>query len=456
MAIPSFSEFDPAGKEQWQSQAQKELGENFRERIQWHITPGLTVPAYNTIDELDAEQTRQMQDCQKTAPGWLNLPRISYTDPNHTNKLVDEALKNGADGVFIDFGKKHLSVEEITRLLHRIKLNNNPVYFETDQPVSQLYPAISNHTGYVIRGGVAFDPVANWMRTGVSFQEVLRPSMEFIKSGEYAGNFRTLMVESHLYHNNGADPVQELGLTISALVTYLDKLTDAGISALQAFNSIFTSVSIGTHYLSEIAKLRALRALLRKIALAYDLPPESAIPFIHAKTSSFYHCNASYTNMIRAGSEAMSAVIGGCDALTVQGFQVSGTETSPLSARIARNVSSILSYESAFDVVADPAAGSYSIENMSAAIAGAAWEYFLQLEERGGLIACFEQGFVQKELSVSFQQRLDELSNGRTMIGVNKFTEKESALTPTENPVRHAHFLVDQNLSESFLKRIKL
>lgn len=177
-------------------------------------------------------------------------------------------------------------------------------------------------------------------------------------------------------------------MLISATVNYLDLLTDKGISPLTAFNRALFTISIGTNFLSEIAKLRAFRSLLRKISNAYQLPAELCTPFIQAQTSTFNDsASEPYTNMIRSASEAMSAVMGGCNALTVRPYDESANKQSDFSARIARNVSSILAHESALAYVADPAAGSYMLEKMSLDMAARAWELFLEMEESGGFRA---------------------------------------------------------------------
>ncbi|WP_439556429.1 methylmalonyl-CoA mutase family protein, partial [Dyadobacter sp.] len=390
-----FSEFEPTGYDSWTKQAEAELGAKFDTLKHWSLAPGVSVNAYATSEILNLEEAEQMRNCQKLVPGWLNLARLKLTTPAETNAGIRDALNHGANGVIVNFQNAQPDTAEIARLLYDVKLTDNPVYFQTTQPVTMLFNATTNNTGYLVKGGVAHDPIAYWMRTGSDLARAMEPIISFCKTNE-ASEFRPFMVESHIYHNNGADPVQELALTLGALVTYMDLLTEAGVPPIKAFSSIFCSISVGTHYLSEIAKLRALRHLLWKVAAAYDLPVEKTKPFIHAKTSSFYHsATASYTNIIRASSEAMSAVTGGCDALTVEGFESHLTKETELSSRIARNTSSVLSYESGLNAVADPAGGSYAIEQMSITLSNAAWALFIEIEDKGGLIKCFEEGYVQ-------------------------------------------------------------
>ena len=270
--------------------------------------------------------------------------------------------------------------------------------------------------------------------------------------------FRPVMIDGNRYHNAGADTVQELAFVVSATVCYMDMLTDEGISALPAFNRFLFSVPIGPDYLTQIAKLRALRSLLGKVAAAYSLPAELASPFIQARTSSFYHSAVlPHTNMIRASSEAMSAVIGGGNALTIDHYVKNTDPDDSFPGRIASNVSSLLRYEGYLGDIADPAAGSYLIENMSLKIADAAWVLFLEMEKKGGIIPCFESGFIQDKLDLTYKQKLAALHSGRVVIGVNKYqfkTDVEATASPTETTeektVQGLRLLTDRNLAAAW------
>ena len=62
-----------------------------------------------------------------------------------------------------------------------------------------------------------------------------------------------------------------------------------------------------------------------------------------------------YVNMLRTQTEAMSAILGGTDSLTVEPFDITFRQPDEFSERIARNQQLILKEESYFDKVADPA-----------------------------------------------------------------------------------------------------
>ncbi|MGV3602149.1 MAG: methylmalonyl-CoA mutase [Dyadobacter fermentans] len=172
----------------------------------------------------------------------------------------------------------------------------------------------------------------------------------------------------------GSDPVAQL---VSALVSFFNGYSKNSVTPVPAWDQTTFSVPIGPHYLTEIAKLRALRYLLIKIARALAWPESECIPFIHAETRIEYKEDTpDHANLVRATAEAMSAIIGGCDALSVLPFDQSD---KALAQRLATNVSYILEHESHFAQVADPAAGAFALEDMTLKLAAAAWKNFVEI-----------------------------------------------------------------------------
>ena len=78
----------------------------------------------------------------------------------------------------------------------------------------------------------------------------------------------------------------------------------------------------------------------------------------------------------------MSAILGGVHSLTIAPSDVKNMGNAAFNHRIARNIQHLLQMESYFDRVADPAAGSYYVEQLTNQIAEAAWLYFQELSSR--------------------------------------------------------------------------
>lgn len=236
-------------------------------------------------------------------------------------------------------------------------------------------------------------------------------------------------IRADKFHNAGATAVQELAFAIAAGV---DRL------AAQAPQVNFV-YAVGSNYFFEIAKLRAARLLWAQATRAFD----RVVPLrIYARTATankslYDRC----TNILRVTTEALSAVLGGCDALMIEPFE--------FPERLATNIQLLLKHEAQLDSQADPAAGSYYIEWLTDALARDAWKLFQQVEAQGGYSAA--QDFIDNAISVSRQAaEASVASRRRTLVGVNNYPDLQETTVSPDAAVRF-----DWRLAEPF-ERIRL
>jgi methylmalonyl-CoA mutase len=215
---------------------------------------------------------------------------------------------------------------------------------------------------------------------------------------------------------------------------YMLQLTDRGISADIAASKIRFSFGTGSNYFPEIAKLRAARLLWAVVTNGF-LPSksESIKMDIHCVTSEWNKTLYDpYVNLLRTQTEAMSAILGGADSLTIEPFDIVFRHTDEFSERISRNQQLILKEEAYFDKVADPAGGSYYIENLTNLIAESAWELFLEIDDLGGFLSCLKSGFVQTKLSESAAKRENDIATRKTiLLGTNQYPNTLEKISDT-------------------------
>ena len=426
--------FPPADKAAWRAQVQKDLKDpSAPDSLRWSTPEGFTMEPYYTAEDLSELPLRAIQVAQKAQPGWLNAPERQTTEPKADNQRLRNDLARGADALVLVLHDAVTPVS-LAHLLTGIKLSDTPVFFRAADQLTTFVEALKTIAPYQFKGGLLNDPIARYLQTDEPADESLRQLAIVTQKTADSPQFRTICAGSHAFHNAGATATQELALLLGSLTEQYDALTEAGLTVEELVSKTMLSVSVGTSYFVEIAKLRALRVLWQRFLSAYRPDSRQPGPFIHARTSPFYSAAVSpYTNLIRATTEAMAAVIGGCDALTVLPYNA-GLETpeSDFSDRIARNVSVLLTEESYMDKVADPSAGSYYVETLTHELTEAAWTYFLKIEAMGGLLKAYASGFIQSELALSYQAKVDALTNGRVMVGVNKFREAD-APEPTQS-----------------------
>ena len=89
---------------------------------------------------------------------------------------------------------------------------------------------------------------------------------------------------------------------------------------------------------------------------------------------------------------------------------------------VITNQQLLLKEESHLDKIADPSAGSYYIESLTNSIAEQAWKLFLEVQEKGGFVAAFKDGFVQGEIKATAAKRNQNIALRReNLLGTNQF-----------------------------------
>jgi methylmalonyl-CoA mutase len=253
-------------------------------------------------------------------------------------------------------------------------------------------------------------------------------------------------IRADLLHEAGAHSIQELGYAIAMGVERLAVLI-ATQPVDTAARQIEFVMAVGPSYFIEIAKLRAARLLWAQAVAAFQPKDAGACAMrLYVRTP---HRNKSiydrYTNLLRSTTEALSAVIGGCDHLTVEPFG--------FDAHLALNIQRILREEAHLDAVADPAGGSYYIEALTDSIAREAWKLFQQVEAEGGYAQALASGSVARALAASRAARDKAVSSRkRVLVGVNNYPSLTEKRPEAEAPAPPDSLLPQYRIAEPFEK----
>jgi methylmalonyl-CoA mutase N-terminal domain/subunit len=90
---------------------------------------------------------------------------------------------------------------------------------------------------------------------------------------------------------------------------------------------------------------------------------------------------------------------------------------------VALRAQQIIAYESGVANTVDPLAGSFFVEKLTDELEAEAEALIKQIDDRGGVVAAIEQGFIQKQIEQSAYRFGQSIDNGqRVIVGVNKFT----------------------------------
>ncbi len=431
MAEKLFSEFAPVSTQQWEEVITKDLkGADYEKKLVWKTMEGFNVRPYYRAEDL---KNLTLVHSAKTDNKWLVRQDFDARENvAEANKDTLDALNKGVDAIGFRLCKDGITPADFDTLMKGIVLSAVEVNFTgachtaVDLLTLFMKKATAGNSSEV-RGSIDFDPLRRLSLHGAFCKDEATAFDQLKTVVELSKNlpqFRTVGVGAYIFHNAGATIVQELAFGLAMGSEYMSRLTEAGVSADLAASKIKFTFAVGSNYFMEMAKFRAARILWANIVKAYGAKEESSATMkIHAVTSAWNQTVYDpYVNMLRGTTESMSAVLAGVDSLEVQPFDKAFRKPSAFSNRIARNTQILLKEESYFDRIADPAAGSYYIESLTASIAEEAWKLFKQVEEKGGYFAAFKAGFVQEQVKASSQKRDMNMATRREiLLGTNQY-----------------------------------
>ncbi len=372
LPVDFFAEFSPVSKAQWLERIARDLKGKPLDDLYWQLNEDIRVDPLGHPDD----QPDPPRPLVEAPTRWVINEDVEETDPRAANRQALEALAFGAEGLCFSVSR----LEHLPALLERIYLDYIELSF-CGEAVEAAPAAFLSAVGEVarqqgvaparLRGALHNDPATaavDWRYLG----ELMRYAQTAFPG------YRTLCVQSGMPYEEPAQAVQDLVHLLRRGNEYLRQGAERGIDpALTAAQMLFR-IEVGKSYYVEIARLRAFRLLWLNVLNAWQLP--LAYPVLDVRFAPKAYTDELYTNMIRATTMAMSAVLGGANILTVRPYDAGREHLAQypqtFGRRIARNVQHLLRLESGFAEWADPVAGSYFLEKLTAQFAGAAWKHF--------------------------------------------------------------------------------
>ncbi len=246
--------------------------------------------------------------------------------------------------------------------------------------------------------------------------------------------FNSISISGYHMQEAGATLVQELAFTLADGREYVRAALAKGLSVDEFAPRLSFFFAIGMDFFAEAAKLRAARQLWHRIMASFHpKKTESFILRTHCQTSGVsLQEQDPYNNIIRTAYEALAAVLGGTQSLHTNSFDEAIALPTEFSARIARNTQLILQHETGITKVADPLAGSYYVESLTAQLADKAWGLMEQIEAQGGMTNAVAAGLPKRMIEEAATIKQAAVDKGETVIvGVNKYRLEEEAKLET-------------------------
>jgi len=449
-----FQEFPPISAGEWEEIIRAELkGADYEKKLIWKTREGFNIKPYYRLEDLDSLSfyrsfPGEFPFVRGNFPeykGWKIQQNIWVDNPAEANAKALSLLSNGVNSLCFCFSKdaiaRFLNRNSFSLLLRNLPLTSIGLHFavqdRTRDALSLLKEyALENRIDHrKIQGTFDYNILGNLTLTGKYSESEAgdwsRLIMALQKAVKHFPEVKVIGIDGSIFRNAGSLIVQELAFSFSMACEYLSVLTEKGIDAGEVLRNLHFTFSTGPVYFLEIAKLRAARMLWALISREWvSSQGTGERMYIHSRSllwnKTIYD---PYVNMLRNTTEAMAAVLGGCDALTILPFDACYHTPDDFSERMARNVQLILKEEASFGKVADPAGGSWFVENLTGLLAEAALELFKTLEARGGYLSCLKSGFIQDQVAEAAGQYTSALSARKeVLVGTNQYPDSEEQM----------------------------
>ncbi|SIS42581.1 heterodimeric methylmalonyl-CoA mutase small subunit [Zobellia uliginosa] len=409
-----FTDFQEVSAKAWKQKIQYDLkGADYNEKLVWESPEGIKVKPFYHADD----RTTELLPVPTPPKAWNIVQHINVDTATSANARALHALKNGADSIRFSITS---APADLKTLYQNITLEHTEVTLD----FHDLPPDAVSYLGTLQSDPLALnlDPIGKLARSGNWYRR-MKDDFELLDtlllSPKAHPQKNTISVDASLYQNAGATMVQQLAYALAHANEYLNRYPK--------LTSLNLKVAVGGNYFFEIAKIRALRKLFNLLAPEYNNNLNchiEASPSQRNKTLYDYNMN-----MIRTTTEAMSAILGGADAVSSLNYDFIYHDNNEFAERMARNQLLILKTESYFNSLEKVADGSYYIESLTDQLAEKALFLFKNIEAGGGFLKQLKQHTLQKKIKESAQKEQLRFDNKQeVLVGTNAYTNREDQM----------------------------
>jgi methylmalonyl-CoA mutase, N-terminal domain len=342
----------------------------------------------------------------------------------------------GKVGVAID------SLDDMRRLFSDIPLDqvSTSMTINATAPLLLLlYELVAEEEGIdpgALRGTVQNDILKEYVARGTYIYPPA-PSMRLVTdllayANRVIPSWNTISISGYHIREAGSTAAQEVAFTIANGLAYVAAALEAGLD-LDGFGPRLSFFWNGHNDLfEETAKYRAARRIwARKMRELGARDPRTEAMRFHVQTAgSTLTAQQPLNNVVRTTIQGLAAVLGGTQSLHTNAYDEALGLPTEESALVALRTQQIIANESGVPNSADPLAGSYFIESLTAALEAAIEELLNQVADLGGAVRAIEEGWMQRQIEESAYLEAKRQSDGSSVVvGMNRFVSE------TESPI---------------------
>ena len=279
---------------------------------------------------------------------------------------------------------------------------------------------------FIARGTYAFPPEPS--------VKITVDIMEYCK--DYVPKWNPISVSGYHIREAGSTAVQELSFMLADAIEYLEIARSRNIDIEKICQRVSFFFAVHNNFFEEIAKYRAARRIWSNILKdKFGVKNENSCKFrVHSQTGGVtLTAQQPLNNVVRVSMQALAAVLGGTQSLHTNSFDEALGLPTEDSATIALRTQQIIAFESEVADSIDPLAGSYYVEYLTDEIEKKVYEYLEIIKDKGGMIKCIEDNFIQGEIeSSAFDFQIELEKKDRVVVGVNDFKATEEKEMPIQ------------------------
>jgi methylmalonyl-CoA mutase N-terminal domain/subunit len=261
-----------------------------------------------------------------------------------------------------------------------------------------------------------------------------KPSMRLIVDSiefctQNVPRYNTISISGYHIREAGSTAIQELAFTLRDGIEYVEWCVERGMdidSFAPRLSFFFNSHS---DFFEEIAKFRAARRIWSQVLRErFGAKNERSWRCrFHTQTAG---CSLTaqqpVNNVVRTALQALAGVLGGTNSLHTNSMDEALALPTEEAVKIALRTQQVIAHESGVANTVDPLGGSYFVERLTNEVESGAYEYFSEIDSRGGMIPAIEAGFPQREIQeAAFQYQKAIEDKRQIIVGVNDFASEE-------------------------------
>ena len=367
---------------------------------------------------------------------------VAFDLPTQIGYDADDPMAEGEVG---KVGVSICSLDDMRRLFDGIPLGDvtTSMTINATAPILlALYVAVAKEQGADLSrlGGTIQNDILKEYAARGTYIFPPRPSMRFITDvfgwcADELPRWNTISISGYHIREAGSTAAQELAFTLADGIAYVQAALDAGLDVDTFGRRLSFFFNAHNDFLEEVAKFRAARKMWAQIMRerfgATD--PKAMMLRFHTQTGgSTLTAQQPLANVARVTIQALAAVLGGTQSLHTNGYDEALALPTEEAATLALRTQQVIGFESGVTSTADPLAGSFVIEKLTADLEREATRLIDEIDEMGGAVAAIEEGFYQDAIAASaYRQQLAVESGEQVVVGVNTFQSDETSTFET-------------------------